>query len=120
VTIGAYNFTLVDLLNQPFYGVPFTAKRRNIQRLIALMIELQDYNITFSAIYTGVLTEVIHDKRRIDPVLFSIAAAGFLDICGTIGLVVRPAIVSLAALAHRLASSTLLATDSEVLNALRW
>jgi hypothetical protein len=84
------------------------------------MIELQNYNITFSAIYTGALAEIIHQERRIDPVLFGVSYASLLDIRCTIGLVVGPAVPSLAILAHRLSSSALPITNRGVLDRLRW
>jgi hypothetical protein len=44
------------------------------------MIELQNYDITVSAIHAGTLTEIVYDERRIDPVLFGVLYASFLDI----------------------------------------
>jgi len=84
------------------------------------MIELQNYSITFSAIYTEMLAKIIHQERRINPVLFGVSYASFLDIRCAMGLVVGPAIPSLAILAHRLSSSALPITNREVLDRLRW
>jgi hypothetical protein len=44
------------------------------------VIELQNYNITFSAIHARVLAKIIDYERRIDPVLFGVSATSFLDI----------------------------------------
>ena len=87
---------------------------------MALVIEVQNYNSTFSAIYTWILAEIIYDKRRVDPILFGVSSASLVDLRGTIGLVLGAAVPSLATLAHRLPSSTLVATNSNVLDRLRW
>jgi hypothetical protein len=44
------------------------------------VIELQNYNITFSALHARVLAEILYDECRIDPVLFGVSSASFLDI----------------------------------------
>jgi len=96
------------------------ARRRNVQRRVALLIELQNYHITFSALHARMLPEIIYVKRRVHAVLFDVSSASLLDIPATIGLIMGPTAPSLASLAHRLPRSTLLATNCSVLDRLRW
>jgi hypothetical protein len=84
------------------------------------MVEFQNHDVAFAAVYTGMLLYRVNQELCIDSVLLQVVDTRLLQICHAVVLAVHLRLRALACLAHGLARLPRAAPYGKVLDWLRW